>query len=300
MTGAEPPLPSSQPRRRGRRPSGPSAPLVLAAAIRDNCRDVFAGLSQRGKLSRGRVHRLRVAARRVLVCIELVRTLAIGFDRQTLRALRKLLHALSPLRDVQVQIRALESRSLDGSAILAVRKKLRRKQDKLRSAVARRIEKFDVSALRREVKHVEAALSAASRTSDGSPVIKAVLLGEIGRRCLELDRRWRKVRNDDQRSIHQARLALKKYRYAVEAIRPLLPRSSAGNLRTAKALLDVAGRLHDDEVLIETLHAFEESERGEQRRQLRLVELEIERTMPAMTRTFVSELPRALRSFSKL
>src|ERR1019366_10600425 len=77
------------------------------------------------RLSRPAVHRLRVAIRRLLTCLELLR--AAGRKSPAVRHnLKRQLGALGALRDTQVQLRVIRSEHQNGAAMRPLVRHLRR------------------------------------------------------------------------------------------------------------------------------------------------------------------------------
>jgi len=232
-----------------------SAPeLVLAAAIDTQRRAVLAVLDAGAERTKAKpVHALRVAIRRLASALQLARALGYAARPKTLRRLRKLMSALSGLRDAQQQRRAIERLSTSAaqapSAIVLLRET---EVDSERQAL-HRLGKFDASAFDLDISSISERLATSVQTPDTHPAANAVVLGELAKRHLEALRQQRRAGECDAEALHRARLVFKNYRYALEAIGSLLPASACNLLEASAELQDSLGHAHDAHVLAETL-----------------------------------------------
>lgn len=241
-------------------PATPSAGHVVASAIRTHWKrtrdELMKVCSPRAGLE---VHDLRVALRRLLAALELAECLDVRVPAKTAKALERLLSALSPLRDLEVQKQTLERLGEDQPELLALAERLEQR----RSAVARRVfEKLDAFApelLERTLEHSAETLE----TEAAVPAIaRVLLLAAVVRRYGKFDRRRRALAGSDRHALHGVRVAFKKYRYAVEVARPLLPRQAEGALTAMKLFQDELGTIQDAGVLIDTLSTTKPLGRG--------------------------------------
>lgn len=230
-------------------------PSVLAAAIEEQLARVLAARRAARNEPRVRaVHDLRVAVRRLTAALELAEVLGPRLRRRSWRALRDLLKALSPLRDAQVQVRAVAmARAPADAAAKEVLRQLRRQERALRRDTKRRLRELRLGELGRDVAGL---LHALLHDELGDELVQQALLGELARRHLELDRRRHRFEPDDARALHRSRLALKDYRYALEVLAPLLPPSSEALRLTTSELQAELGQAHDQHVLSELVRSL--------------------------------------------
>jgi CHAD domain-containing protein len=193
------------------------------------------------------VHDVRVSIRRFLAIIDVCRYLEKNFNPEKCRrALKHVLGTSSRLRDVQVE-RQWVAKSLEGNPALkefdldaadqeakAVRdlKKILRKNPKPPNPVSKAKDRISKVLANRQPQELRKA---------------AITAVEHDYR--RLTKRLSKVRPSDAASIHQARIALKQFRYAAEIAHPL-----AGNRLTPRVLRETrdiqgrAGLIQDIEV----------------------------------------------------
>jgi CHAD domain-containing protein len=221
---------------------------VVTSALGEQLERVLTTFEQaRRKPKRRSVHELRVAIRRLSAALELASALGHELRPRSRRMLRKLMALLSPLRDAQVQVQAVASVARS-DATRRVLDQLRARQKTLRRATRRRLRALELTPLRKDV---SSSLKALQHETPGGEAVTQVVIGELARRHVELERKRQLVATDDARALHRSRLALKGYRYLLEILAPLLP-AHAESLRTSTAeLQDRLGEAHDRHVLFE-------------------------------------------------
>lgn len=249
--------------------TGQRAAAGLAAVI-DAQRQILCSLldpeETGGKATKPeRIHDLRVAIRRLSTTLELAAALGYEARPRSVKRLRKLLAGVAPARDLHVQLRTLAKLSAEpDEATLGL---LRRRRRRASVVAAKELAAFDVTGFGRDISFVTGALSAVDTTPQSRAVAGAALIGELARRHLIVERGRRGASAQDVRGLHRTRLALKGYRYALEALRALLPRDPRPLLDACARLQDQLGDAHDVHVLAESLRelAVEESSKRMQR-----------------------------------
>jgi len=285
--------------RSARKRSAPRAPAISASetfaqSVRAGSLVVTEEVSAPGPPPPDRVHRLRVALRRLLALLELAASVGATPPERTVRRLRALLRALSPLRDVHVQLETAEDLATRDPRALPLVNALRSRE----AVVARRAEKelrrFRTRTHEADVEALASALSA-SRSAAEDAASKAVLMGIAARRYLAFEERRQGIDPSDAEALHRMRVALKKYRYAVEALAPIA--GGAGKaLKMMKRFQDGLGALHDADVLDETIRATAKSLEAPARGALEALRRELEarqhHELSAFTEKLESAAPR--------
>jgi len=241
------------------------ATSALIGAIEAQLRILREELSGSRKAKSGRVHRLRVATRRLLAALELVEAVGVSVPESVRRRLRALLHRLSPLRDAQVMQRALRGlpkADIDASLMTRVRLQKRKR----RKRAERRLTRFDLTELARELEDVRRCLVSADGSVRENQVASVALAGALASRHLDIERRRAVSESASEHELHELRIALKGYRYALEVLAEFLPSSADQLLAATTRLQDELGDAHDRYVL-EQLVA-ESAGRGEASRAL--------------------------------
>ena len=277
------------------------APLV-ASALRLHWRrsqSELAKFAARG--DRARAHDLRVALRRLLAVLELAAALDVPASRKPVRRLERTLSSLSPLRDLEVEKKALEAMSDDEPELAELAVELEHE----RAALARRLsEKLG----RFRTAQTERALQATAERLDALPpapdAIKIVVLARVERAYTKFARRRSSVCGADHAALHRARVAFKQYRYVVEAAMPFLPARAARELLLMKELQDELGGIQDTSVLLEALRRFPSFRRrlGAKRARVLLAALERnqELRVQSMARVLTAQAVAEPPAFSQI
>src|SRR6187431_2305768 len=140
-------------------PAQAAARLVLATTIDTQRQALLRCVTRAGKPKAKRVHALRVAIRRLLVALDLATTTGQTLKPRTARRLKRLLDDLSPLRDTEVQLKALPSLAVNHPETEELEKALRARKRGLERLAARRLAKFEIDDLARDIELVTGALS---------------------------------------------------------------------------------------------------------------------------------------------
>jgi CHAD domain-containing protein len=234
-------------KRSARTPGGAkdlSPPTGLVEAARRRLRDRTTLLRHcRKKFSEKAVHRLRVETRRLVAQLDgLAALLPVAARQAGRRALRKQMKALAALRDVHVQLRRVRARRVDQPELKPFQTYLRDCELAARRTLARKLgrKKHErrIAALEDELRR----LAARPPKSDRRFAEKTRRMLEQARH--ELIQRWDQgVR--EKEPLHRLRVALKTYRYLVEALQSLLPASTAAQLDGMRAWQACLGEIHD-------------------------------------------------------
>jgi len=219
-----------------------------------------------------RVHQSRVAARRLRVALRLFG--GCWPDRKVKKwraAARRLLKALGPARDKDVQIAFVRGVRADvddrrvrpGVARLLLR--LEQARADLQPAVVKAAERFERSGV------AENLLDEADALLDGNddtcaPVPGPAVFREAGRELLQQAEQLLAVQDclEDPSAAerhHAMRIAAKKLRYTMSALAPLYEGELDAAIAAAKRLQDLLGELHDCDVWRQHLADFLKDER---------------------------------------
>lgn len=229
------------------------APAVVAQALTLSFERFAAelrGAQQKG--DKAESHDLRVSIRRLLAALEL--TFALDESLLPARvpeALVRVLDALSPLRDVEIQRQALAAQDLPEGARRELVRRLVRREHKVRRALTQVVEDFPLRRLERAVASACGVLQ--STEADRTHTARLAVVGAIARRYWAFDRRRRAAANAGMKGLHRVRVAFKKYRYVVELGAPLLRPVPEPAREAMKLFQDQLGALQDAVVVLELL-----------------------------------------------
>lgn len=233
--------------------------FALARRVTDDLARLYSDLASAARRvrrghDRDAAHDLRVASRRMASALDVWAGLLPGRRAERVqKQLRKLRRAAGSLRDAEVQ-RDLLARTASGLphySRLAVedlsrrmeRRMLARIRPTARAARKKRLGRLE-RALDRSLRSLERPGGAASARADA--IARVTELERIARSALASALR---DRQDD--ALHAARIAVKRWRYGLESLRPLDPLGAIAAARRAPALIETRalqralGRLHD-------------------------------------------------------
>jgi CHAD domain-containing protein len=209
------------------------------------------------KYSQAAVHDLRVATRRLMSTLDILRTLkSDGSLRQARRRLKKQLERFGPLRDVQVQLLAVEKMlpsfpELQGFYDQLVKRE-RRLVERLRAQVKGVKTRKVAKALRATAKRLQVLLATPAMQQEK----RAAAIHAVDMAFNTVVERRRAVEAADTATIHRMRVAFKKFRYMVEVLALVLDHVTANQLKAMNAFQDSMGHIQDIEVLLTSVQAF--------------------------------------------
>jgi CHAD domain-containing protein len=199
------------------------------------------------------VHDLRVASRRMLALVELLRRLAPGPRLQKLRREFKVqLDGFDELRDTQVMLSEISERLNELPALRPFQEHLARRERKLLKAARKFIDNQDAPSTARCVKKARAQFAAAQ---DQPPADPLLIVDEVFAAAWQ---RFQSIDPGSAATIHRVRVAFKKFRYMVELVGPLtpgLPEQLSDEMHTYQTLM---GEIQDAEVFLHSLDDFAE------------------------------------------
>jgi CHAD domain-containing protein len=210
----------------------------------------------RRDLSDERVHRLRVRTRRLMAQLSLLESLLSSPLLKTLqRRLKKALKALGPLRDAQVQLRFVESSRERYPCVGRFRKHLVQRERRFRKTARRKLKRFGTAKLRRRIATLQHNLAACSNRPGRQAIWARAIPRAAARAYGEVLRRRRAIDPTDLETIHQTRIAFKRFRYMAGAAWPLLPevRWSAKQMAAYQRKM---GAIQDIRVMMELTEKF--------------------------------------------
>jgi CHAD domain-containing protein len=209
------------------------------------------------KFSEKAVHGSRVETRRLLSLVELLNVFLGESDlKKTRRILKRHLNAFDPLRDVQVQRLLVEQcqRQFPETEILG-RKLAKREKHCLKTA-RQRLDKVRVKQLKEVIKTLLRQLNQLHRNGPqrkrhGHAILASVR--EAFDRTVTLRNAMHLGGVD---TIHQTRIAFKKFRYMVEALQPLFASVNERRLDAMRAFQSRMGEVQDSEIFLTFLNDF--------------------------------------------
>ncbi len=223
----------------------------LEASLRSRWRRYRTELKHCQKhFSEASVHGLRVETRRLLSEVELLGALiADDYLEKLRRELKARLDSFDDLRDTQVHLRLIKELRGAFPELKALREELRAREKRLIKRVNKKVKRCavaglaqDIATLRRQVKILFAEPTSQQRYFD-------LLISAVNRAHADAVALHRRIVPSDAATIHQTRVAFKKFRYMAELLQPVLPLSGRRlqEMRDDQALM---GDIQDVEVFL--------------------------------------------------
>jgi len=200
------------------------------------------------KFSVAAVHDLRVETRRILALLHLLEALgSIEPPKKLIKRFKKRLDIFDDLRDTQVQLRLLKPLWTTFPEAEPFRKFLSRREEKLISRLARKINLIKYARLNRQLKSIEKALRNGTKPAATGLSSARAVFQESFHRVAVLRRG---VRIHEPATIHRLRVGFKRFRYTAELLQPLIPEITKQQLAQMKEYQAAAGDIQDLEVLL--------------------------------------------------
>jgi CHAD domain-containing protein len=212
-----------------------------------SCRDQLKRCRQE-KLAPDAVHDLRVAIRRLLALLDLLADLPPlpGSLRAVRKPLRRLLDALSRLRDSQVQCQlAAKLAAPDATTRRLFRRWLAGREAKRRPRARQRLLAFPAGQWAKPFRQAACGLRTAAAAEPARERCRRAVRQPLEEAWRDAEKRRQRLSPTDPHSLHRLRLALKEYRYALEALLPLLPPGGDHLLRQLRAAQTRLGGIQD-------------------------------------------------------
>ncbi len=209
-----------------------------------NCRDEF---------SEEAVHGFRVAARRLLASLDLLRALLRDAKiKKIRRMLKDQLDNLDELRDAQVMLAEISENVHDQPSLQPFEEYLLRREKKLMHAARREIKSLKIGELTKRIRKLEEAIAESQPDGlDPLPAVDEAYAGVI--------QRYGRIDPAQPATIHRLRIAFKKFRYMVESIHPILEGFPKDTLKRMHDYQTSMGEIQDMEAALQELAGFEKN-----------------------------------------
>ena len=226
--------------------------MALATALRQQWKRYRDALERcQRDFSERSIHASRIEARRLAAQLDLLRVFA---SRSAIemahRSIKRHLDTFDPLRDVQVQLGILKKACGGISGTKAVCKIVAKRERKCRRAAKRRIRRIKTRPTRRVVEMLVERLQERGKSPARMRRDRGVILHSVETAFAHVVECRRQMNATEPATIHRARVAFKRFRYMMEAMRPLLPGITPRRLDAMKAFQGLLGDLQDTDVFL--------------------------------------------------
>jgi CHAD domain-containing protein len=206
-----------------------------------HCQEVF---SAKG------VHELRVATRRLLAQFVLLDCVTAGSPlEKARRVLKRRLTALSDLRDTHVQLFLVDRKITAYPELAVLRAWIQRHGRRLFESAEDNVRHCKTKKLEKWVSVMAKKLTANARRSRAQERLASAVLRATARSFVEAVQRRQAIDLAELRTVHQTRVAFKRFRYMVESLSPALTGLSKRQLRTLAYYQRKMGIIQDLEVM---------------------------------------------------
>lgn len=196
------------------------------------------------------VHDLRIAVRRLLALIALLRVVVPHAHLEKLRVVcKKQLDSLDGLRDTQVLLLEIAQTNEQLPELAPLRTHLQKREKVLLAAAKRQVRRFKIA--RRQTLGARASLTKVKRAD-----LIPALLKVVDDAYLVVCQRQAQVDPAQPPTIHRVRIAFKKFRYMLEIIHPVVPNFPAAQLDKLRDYQTAMGAIQDVEVLLRVVTDF--------------------------------------------
>lgn len=205
----------------------------------------------RAEFSEEAVHDFRVAARRLLASLDLLRALMRDAKiKKIRRTLKDQLDDLDELRDTQVLLADISENILEVPPLRPFEEYLQRREKKLLRAARGEIKTLKIDDLSTRIRRLEKAI--AESQPDGLNPLPAV-----DEAYANVIQRYEHIDPAQPATIHRLRIAFKKFRYMVESIHPSLENFPPDHLKRMHDYQTAMGEVQDVEAALRELAGFE-------------------------------------------
>lgn len=234
--------------------SGPLEPAnILQKAVSQRLELYRAQLALcQAQFSEDAVHDLRVATRRLLAALEIARQLSPRGALKKLRLeLKSRLDAFDDLRDTQVMLAGIAENQAALAGIEAFQGYLQKREKRLLRKAEKQV--LAIQTRRFERRALKVLANLADLEDEGLP---PRLIQAVDRAYALVLERYARVEPDRPASIHELRVAFKKFRYMIESVHPLLPGFPETQFKRMQAYQTLMGSIQDARVFNQAWKKF--------------------------------------------
>ncbi len=281
----------------GNRP--PDLRAIIVGALDERWRTVVRDTKRaRSRPTEKSVHDLRVAFRRLMAALDIVRMVT---PNSGATKLRKQLHAylksLSALRDTQVQIIETESLVKEYPDSMRFLKSLRREETVRSKQAAKEILKIDPESMKSSFERIATKTEDLLISSVMRKNAQSILRGMLAKLYVRTVVLRKQIQNSDRRRIdfiHELRLVYKRFRYSVEILHPVLPLVSEPLMSRMNEYQKSLGAIHDKAVLQSVFDSYLKGADGKERKHRDLKAGQFSKLCDSLSKNVEEEINRFL------
>ena len=199
------------------------------------------------------IHDFRVASRRLLALVDMLRAVSPHPRLQKLRrTFKNQLDNLDDLRDTQVMLGKVWETLEELPELALFQKYLIKREKRLLRSSVKAIKSYKSANIRKRIDLTrKALLKGKDRNIQGEVLIQIV--DDAYKTAL---RRFNQIEPDQFASIHRFRIAFKKFRYMIEIIHSIVPNFPEDNFKGMHDYQGIMGDIQDLEIFVSVLDNF--------------------------------------------
>jgi CHAD domain-containing protein len=202
------------------------------------------------------VHDLRVAARRLMAVLDIVRAIdPHPRIRKTRRFLKDQLDDLDDLRDVQVMLVEVSETIERLPKLRSFQEYLQKREIKLLHSALKQVKTSKPSVWGKRNERIRTALEKEVHKPD----FQGRLLQAVDNVYLRTNQAYDQMDGAQAATIHRVRIAFKKFRYMAEIVLPMLPGYPESQFKRMHDYQSAMGDIQDMEIFLNTFTEFAES-----------------------------------------
>lgn len=222
----------------------------LLTALDDRWKKYRAELKRcRAEFSNEAVHDLRVASRRMLAFVRLLKSISPRPRLQKLnRAFKDQLDEFDDLRNIQVVLAEVSETVKELPQLQELQAHLQDVEKGLLKTLRKRLKVVDLFDVSKRVRRLHESLK---KETDSDLLLPALQSVDDAFQITKRRRDW--INPAQATSIHRVRISFKTFRYMVEIVHPLLDHYPAENLKYMHDYQSLMGEIQDVEVILQAL-----------------------------------------------
>jgi CHAD domain-containing protein len=210
----------------------------------------------RQEFSEEAVHDLRVAARRLMAVLDIVRAIDPHPRVQKLRRfLKDQLDDLDDLRDVQVMLVEVSEMLERLPQLRSFQKYLEKRENRLLRSAHKRVQASNPSEWAKRMDKIQSSIEKESHKPDFTDR----LLQAVDNVFLRTSQAYDQMDEAKAATIHRTRISFKKFRYMTEIVMPMLPVQPESLFKRMHDYQSAMGDIQDVEIFLNTLTDFAEN-----------------------------------------
>ena len=203
------------------------------------------------------VHDFRVSIRRFLACISFVsNTLGQDAVANLKNRLKTQIKAFNPLRDLQVQLIAVQRLVYSYPVLYRLYHMLLEEEEHMLYQMTKILDGFDLLSIDRDMLTIKAQVSKYFVTEN---ILTNHLTGIVYQKLLAVKIAFSNANKNDLKSIHKIRLAFKKFRYMMEISQPITGITDE-ELLELKGFQSILGSIQDNNIFVNKLKEFQSTQ----------------------------------------